>query len=399
MTADLEPLSGTLGSLPGRVLIVDDAEPNRRVLSFSLRRQGHSVEFAVNGFEALEKIATGDFDLVLLDLMMPEMDGFEVLERLRADGTLFQLPVILISAVDDVDRVARCIEVGAEDYLAKPFNPILLQARIRACLEKKRLRDREQTIFQAMRQSQKQLAAELGQAADYVRSLLPAPLSGEVSTDWRFVPSTRLGGDAFGYHWLDGERLALYLLDVCGHGVGAALLSVSAINAVRSGTLPDTDFGDPSAVLAALNQAFQMADHNDQYFTIWYGVYDRGSRTLAYASGGHPPAILVHGPPAQPVLRQLRTRGTVIGAVPGIDYPAGVCEIPKGSRLYVFSDGVYEIKQPDGNTVVFDRLLRWLVEEPQNDGPAVERLLRAAEAARGPDGPEDDVSLLEVVFN
>jgi DNA-binding response OmpR family regulator len=125
------------------VLVVDDNEMNRDVLSRHLERQGHAVAMAENGRQALEMIKTHSFDLVLLDIMMPEMDGYQVLERLKSDDTWRDIPVIMISALDEIDSVVRCIEMGAEDYLPKPFDPVLLRARTSACLEKKRLRDQE----------------------------------------------------------------------------------------------------------------------------------------------------------------------------------------------------------------------------------------------------------------
>ncbi len=125
----------------GSILVVDDNDINRDLLSRYLERQGHTVQVAHNGRQALEMIATGAFDLVLLDIMMPELNGYEVLQHLKHSETWRDLPVIMISALDEIDSAVRCIELGAEDYLRKPFNPVLLRARVQACLEKKRLRD------------------------------------------------------------------------------------------------------------------------------------------------------------------------------------------------------------------------------------------------------------------
>jgi class 3 adenylate cyclase len=131
----------------GKILVVDDLESNRDVLSRRLTRDGHRVEVAAGGREALRKIASEDFDLVLLDLMMPDMNGFEVLARLKADDRLHETPVIMVSALDEMDSVIRCIEAGAEDYLPKPFNPTLLKARISACLERRRWQERERAYL------------------------------------------------------------------------------------------------------------------------------------------------------------------------------------------------------------------------------------------------------------
>lgn len=146
-------------SEPARLLVVDDNKINRMLLSRSLEAQGHIVETAENGKEGLEKIRSGVFDLVLLDIEMPEMDGFQVLEACLNDVELRQLPIIMTSAMDELDAVVKCVELGAEDYLTKPINPILLRARVNASLEKKRLRDEQRKLFRTF--ATKEVAEEL----------------------------------------------------------------------------------------------------------------------------------------------------------------------------------------------------------------------------------------------
>src|SRR5512139_3589584 len=133
----------TTDAIQGHILVVDDYVLNRMQLMRHLEQQGHTVTLAENGRQALEMIEGGCFDLVLLDILMPEMDGFEVLTRLKNDPARRDLPVIIISAQDEMESVIRCISMGAEDFLPKPFDPLLLRARLGACLEKKRLRDQE----------------------------------------------------------------------------------------------------------------------------------------------------------------------------------------------------------------------------------------------------------------
>jgi adenylate cyclase len=131
----------------GYILVVDDNRMNRLMLARGLEQQGHRVAFAEHGRQALEMLAERDFDMILLDIEMPEMNGYQVLERLAGDIHWCDLPVIMISAVEEIDSVVRCIEMGAEDYLTKPFNPVLLKARVNASLEKKRLRDEQRALF------------------------------------------------------------------------------------------------------------------------------------------------------------------------------------------------------------------------------------------------------------
>jgi adenylate cyclase len=154
----------------GLVLVVDDNEMNRDILSRRLQRQGHTVIAAENGKKALAQLQNQPFDLILLDVMMPEMNGYQVLEHLKADPALRHIPVIIISALDDLDSVVRCIELGAEDYLFKPFNPTLLKARIGASLEKKRLRDQEQAFF-------KQIQIEREKSERLLLNVLPKPIA------------------------------------------------------------------------------------------------------------------------------------------------------------------------------------------------------------------------------
>lgn len=132
---------------PGKLLVVDDNKVNRLLLARGLQEQGHQVTFAENGREALEIMRRQPFDLVLLDILMPELDGYQVLEELTTDSDLRDIPVIVVSAMDELDSVVKCIEMGAEDYLSKPLNPVLLKARIGACLEKKWLRDQQRELI------------------------------------------------------------------------------------------------------------------------------------------------------------------------------------------------------------------------------------------------------------
>ncbi len=166
------------------ILVVDDNEMNRDVLSRRLERQGYAVAMAENGRQAMDAVRAQAFDLVLLDIMMPEMDGYAVLRQLKADETLRPIPVIMISALDELDSVVRCIEMGAEDYLSKPFNPTLLKARIGACLEKKSARDRERRLFQQLQHNYKRLQ-ELEKLRDDLKNMivhdLRTPLSSVIA--------------------------------------------------------------------------------------------------------------------------------------------------------------------------------------------------------------------------
>ena len=244
------------------VLLVDDqpiiGEAVRRMLA---GEEGLAFHYCKDATAAVEKAAEVGPTVILQDLVMPELDGLELVRRYRADERLRDVPVIVLSTKEDPAVKAEAFALGANDYVVKIPDRLEMVARVRyhsrgftALLERNE-------AFTALQKSQQVLANDLATAAHYVRSILPQPVAeGAIQADWRFIPSASLGGDAFGYHDLDPEHFAVYLLDVCGHGVGAALLSVSALNAIRSESLPQTDFHDPAAVLAALEHYRQQME-------------------------------------------------------------------------------------------------------------------------------------------
>jgi len=246
----------------------------------------------------------------------------------------------------------------------------------------------------------KQLNGELSEAAGYVRKILPQPVSeGSIRTDWRFVPSTSLGGDAFGYHRIDDENLAAYLIDVSGHGVGAALLSISVINVLRSQSLRKTDFKDPGQVLGSLNKAFPSESNKDMFFTMWYGVYNENSRELTYASGGHPPAILFKAnPESDDGIQLLRTPNYVIGGMPEATYTTEKCFVGEGNTLYIYSDGVYEIEKTDGSMWRFQEFTDYMQKVRSEKHSVLDLLYSHVKSLGNTETLEDDFTILEVVF-
>ena len=382
----------------GRVLAVDDNRENLDVLARRLTRHGLEVETAESGLTALDAIRSASFDLVLLDVMMPEVDGYTVLRELKSDAQTRDIPVIMISALDELESVVRCIEAGAEDYLPKPFNPTLLEARIGACLEKKALRDAEQGHLRKIEETQRRLDKELAEAAAYVRSILPEPLKSPLPVHWKYRPSSELAGDSFAYHWIDADHFAIYLLDVCGHGVGACLLSVSAIHVLRSGSLPGVDFKNPGEVLSALNGAFPMEKQNNLYFTLWYGVYHAPSRTLSYASGGHPPALLL-APDGSGAFQsqRLSSHGMIIGVMENMHFATQTCHIPNDARLFVICDGCCEVRDPSGEMADYQAFETFMLANASGPDP-LEALEQWALEKQGASTLDDDFSIMEIQF-
>ena len=243
------------------------------------------------------------------------------------------------------------------------------------------------------------LQSEFEQAATYVRSLLPSSIDKEVHTEQIFVPSTQLGGDIFDYYWLDKDHLIIYLVDVAGHGVRSALLSVSVLNLLRTQSLANTNFYKPVDVLTELNRVFQMDEESgENYFTIWYGVYNPINRELIYSCAGHPPAILLVPSSEKMTVKQLSTDNIAIGLLSDIDFVQDSCTLPQGSKLYVFSDGVYEISQEDDIIWGLDAFIDLLKQEQDND-LSLNNIFEYIQNINSKLTLEDDFSLLKFTVN
>jgi len=241
------------------------------------------------------------------------------------------------------------------------------------------------------------LDRDIDNASRYVMSLIPPPITeGPIRTEWVLLPSARLGGDVFGYRFLDPDRFAIYLLDVSGHGAGPAMHAVSVINVLRGGAMPGIDAGEPAHVVASLNSMFQMRSHGGLYLTIWYGVYDLSTRSLSYCSAGHHPSFLV--PPERGQAVPLRLPNLALGITQGARFRSESVDVPPGSSLYMFSDGVFEIDRPDGSQWNIEGFTERMVEPCTPGVPETQRLLEAARAgARDPDF-EDDFSIVGATF-
>ena len=244
------------------------------------------------------------------------------------------------------------------------------------------------------------LNEDLSDAADYVRKILPEPINeGPVHSNWKFIPSASLGGDAFGYHWLDKDNFAIYLLDVSGHGVGAALFSATIMNVLRSHALPRVDFSEPGQVLSALNRSFPGEENNDMFFTIWYGVYNKSMDYLTYSSGGHPPALLISDPSMQNTpFVQLRTPNYVVGGMKDAVYKQNVHSLKDASCLYIFSDGVYEFIQADGSRWKYNEFADYLCDLHTGDDADIDRLVNSAKDLNQSSVFEDDFTILKISF-
>jgi serine phosphatase RsbU (regulator of sigma subunit) len=379
--------------------VVDDVEMNRDLLSRRLKQLGHEVEFAVNGREALEKIAAAEFDLVLLDIMMPEVDGYKVLEALRENGTLDRLPVIMISAVTEIDSVVRCVEMGATDYLPKPFNPVLLKARVGATLEKKRLLDRERLWAKSM-ERELDIGREI--QASFLPHVLPQPEGWEIAA--RFFPARQVAGDFYdAFELTSGRHFGVVVADVCDKGVGAALFMAlfrSLIRAFAERAFAEKASSDAerihSTIVATNDYIARTHGDANMFATVFFGALDPASGSLSWINAGHESPVVSGAGAAGGVVARLAPTGPALGMMPDMKFDVRESRIQPGETLLAFTDGVTEAKNPSGVLYSEERLLGLLNEGAPTAAALLDRIDAAVAAHSAGAERSDDITMLAV---
>jgi sigma-B regulation protein RsbU (phosphoserine phosphatase) len=382
------------------ILLIDDDRILRHVLHRTLSLQGAEVSLASSGEEGLQLARRVPVQLVICDWCMAGMDGLEVCRQFKADPELAPIFFILLTSRSEVKDRVLGLDAGADDFLSKPVDSAELLARVRAGLRLYESNRHLREVSRDLAQQKQLLEQELASAADYVRSLLPQPLRGDVDVDRFFLPSQQLGGDCLDFFWLDDNHLLLYILDVSGHGLAAALPSISIHNLLRNQAIDQDVLCQPEKVLSYLNQFFQMERQNNQYFTIWYGIYNQASGMLSYAAAGHPPALLVSAHQAHPVaLTPLRAAGLPIGMFREATYECHHCRIEPPTQLFLYSDGMYEIPQANGQMWDLPSFTNLLQQRLTADDCDLSQLLEDIHVATGMQSFADDASLIAVRFH
>ena len=382
------------------VLLVDDqaivGEAVRRMLA---AHEDIILHYCQDPRQAIERAAELQPTVILQDLVMPEISGLDLVPQYREQESTKDTPLIVLSTKEEAETKAKAFALGANDYLVKLPDPVELVARIRYHSRGYISLLQRNAAFEELAKSRQQMAEQLEAGRKYLQALLPEPVESPVAVRWCYVPSADLGGDTFGYYWIDEDHFVLYLIDVVGHGLDSALLSVTLMNVLRSRALADTDFCEPGQVLKALNDAFPMEEYGEKCFTMWYGVYQPSTSTLAWSGGGHPEALLFDGDSeqrAEPV--HLESQGPMIGMMPCDEFESGRCHVKPGSSLFVFSDGVHEIHQPDGEEWPFDDFVDYLSQIRQSHDAPIDQLLQHVRKLRGSDQLDDDFSMFEAKF-
>jgi len=368
-----------------KILVVDDVAENRDLLLRRLTRLGfQDIDQATNGIEALAAIEAKAYDLVLLDIMMPELDGFGVLETLKRDGRINELPILVISALSEIEPVVRCIELGAADFIVKPFNPTLLRARVLSTLEKKALSD-------LTRDELKRKQLELNEARTLQLALAPPPFAGTISgralsIDVLLDPAKEVGGDLVDHFCIGDDLLVLALGDVSDKGAGAALMMARTHAMLRALTArPDAAdlFREPQQALGILNTALAAGNDSCMFVTFLLASLRLATGSLAYVRAGHIPPFHRNG--TGKVARLRCTGGPPLGLVENTAYQAETVTLNPGDRLLVLTDGFTEAHDPGHSVYGEARIEEFLAGLAPSEAEPLKRLVgqvRTFEAGR-----------------
>ena len=373
-----------------RVMVVDDNRVNRHLLMALLERGGITrVELAEDGEQALARMASFKPDLILLDLMMPRLDGFQTCSRLRADPAYADLPVLVQSSLNRAEDRARAFAAGATDYVSKPINAVELLSRVRIHLQNRML-------LRSLQLYRQRTAAELTLARKMQERLMPQLQQQErirerlgLSLCAHFAPSSELGGDFWGMRCDDKDRLVLWMVDFSGHGVGAAL-NTFRLHAI----LNQFDFTgfDPATFLGIINRRLCPLLPSGQYATMLVGVIDTERDCFFYASAGATRPMAWAAGAATPTLGD--NSGLPLGIIASADYENRTLSLAEGSRLFLYSDAAVEL--PVGTGILDESGLEALVTAHmlQPDGPKFLQALLADLSAKG--SYDDDLTTLVV---
>jgi sigma-B regulation protein RsbU (phosphoserine phosphatase) len=325
-----------------RLLVVDDNDDNRYTLTLQLEIEGYQdIATADDGEAALEMLRAREFDLVLLDVMMPKLDGYQVLEQLKRDGRLHTVPVIMISALNEIESVVRCIELGAVDYLPKPFDPVLLRARVGATLEKKRLQDQVRSHLERM---EEELESARQLQMSMVPSDFPTPTKERPAEIFAMMePAREVGGDLYDFFYGDDRTLCFLIGDVSGKGVPAALFMARTKNLIRLiarlARKADGSALEPADLLRMVNQELSQDNAGMMFVTLFFGTIRLDTGEVHFCSAGHNPPYHLGTTKIEPVTN---AKGRPLGLRADSPYETGRLMLGAGETLYLYTDGITE---------------------------------------------------------
>ena len=374
------------------VLLVDDAPANIQAVN-SILKNTYKIRIATSGEKALEIANHSPApDLILLDVMMPEMDGYEVCSRLKAGADTRDIPVIFLTGQTETDDETKGFEVGAVDYIHKPFSPAIVKARVHTHLVLRSIRER-------LARQLLTIQNEMETARQIQLSILPREIPAIEGLDIaaRYIPMTSVAGDFYDFILIDEQRIGILVADVSGHGMPAALIS----SMLKIALAAQTDCAsDPARLLAGLNQAL-CGKFQGHFVTAAYVLVDTESQSLCYAGAGHPPLMVRDNSAAE--TREFVENGLILGFFPDATYTAIEIPFREGDWSVLYTDGMVETTNASDEQFGVDRFKLFLQGNYDRSASQLvdgllDELSRWSDTTSGCE-PEDDITLLAIHFN
>ncbi len=348
---------------PENILLVDDSPANLRLLTQILSERGYRVRAVTSGPRALASVELTPPDLILLDIRMPDMDGYEVCRQLKANARSADIPVLFISALDEIGDKMRAFEAGGVDYITKPFQIEEVAARVGTHLALRRL---QRNLQEANRRMAQELALAAQVQASFMRQTLPEMTGWQLAV--ALVPARLTSGDFYDVTRLQSGKLALLIADVVDKGVGAALYMAMSCALLRVFLSEHPD--DPALVLQAVNQRLLADATADQFVTVFLGLLDPQSGALTYCNAGHNPPILLRAAESTtPIL--LRKTGLPLGMDEQSIWSARQERLAPGDALLLYTDGVTDAEDTEGGWYGLERLTATLRANLGSAAPAL----------------------------
>ena len=381
-----------------RILVVDDEPQNIRLLQIRLQADGYAVLAANSGQEALELIQENAPDLILLDIMMPGMNGFEVCQRIRAEEATQFIPVVMVTALAEQGDRIKAIEAGADDFISKPFDSHEVLARVRSLVRIKKYHDALEQANRELRMHNERLDKELQMASEIQDSLMPQGITDLLGFRIvsHYTPAVVVGGDFFDLWEVERGRLGVFISDVMGHGVSAAFITVFIKTIVEEMSV-QTD--DPGHLLKELNTRFNKMISSQQYMfaTAFCAVIDLDKETLHYANAGHPFPFLVQR--QRNVCKPIgdRSTGKGLGLLPDSTYQTYHYPFTPSDGLFLYTDGAYELQNSRGEEFTPQGIQEVITQQIAQPAPVlVETVLKKTDQFSDGRPKDDDITIVAI---
>ncbi len=371
------------------VLCVDDSRLSRAFIEKTLTPVNIDVHMAENGVEGLKKVSSGKYDLILVDIIMPEMDGFEFLKEFRKIKTKEFIPVIFMTGLDDLKSKIKGLNIGADDYLMKPLNEKELVARVISLL---RLKDANSELYEKNQLIKRELEA----AKKIQQFIIPSEFTfiDYPSVSGVYQPIDDIGGDFFDCIKIDENRTALMIADVTGHGIPAALTMTMSKMLF---TIYADKFNGSADIMKEINMHLRGTLLDTQYITAFYAIYDRSDRKLTFTNAGHPRGLFYRGSKGK--VMALDTFGLFLGISDNIEYEEKSITVESGDRLLLYTDGISELKDSSGEEFGEQRLAKFIRENHQIRGEDFNSgLLETVNSFSKESVRNDDLAFLNIEF-